>query len=119
MKASKTMSSSRSHQQTRSFILNTLDNSQETIMMQKSPSENKLVQTQKAYIMIQPKLVEIFDENKTKKTELRFENSISQLKTVNIIQGKGQDNKEIPITSERKQNRKQSMKQSLRIITQL
>ncbi|CAD8139155.1 unnamed protein product [Paramecium octaurelia] len=119
MKASKTISSSRAHHQTRSFILNTLDKSQDSIVMKKSPSENKLVQTQKAYIMIQPKLVEIFDENKTKKTELHFENSISQLKTLEIIQGKGQDNKETPISTERKQNRKPSMKQSLKMITQL
>ncbi|CAD8061334.1 unnamed protein product [Paramecium sonneborni] len=119
MKASQRISTSRSHQQTRSFVLNTLDKQEESIVMKKSPSENKLVQTQKAYIMIQPKLVEIFDENKTKKTQLRFENSISQLKTVDTIQGKGQDNKETPLTSETKSKRKESMKQSLRIITQL
>ncbi|CAD8139787.1 unnamed protein product [Paramecium pentaurelia] len=119
MKASKKISSSRAHLQTKSFILNTLDKSQDSIVMKKSPSDNKLVQTQKAYIMIQPKLVEIFDDNKTKKTELHFENSISQLKTVQIIQVKGQDNKETSINSDRKSNRKESMKQSLRIITQL
>ncbi|CAD8133009.1 unnamed protein product [Paramecium octaurelia] len=119
MKASKTISSSRSHKQAKSFILNTLDKSQDQIVMKKSPSENKLVQTQKAYIMIQPKLVEIFDENKTKKTELHFENSISQLKTVEITQGKGQDIKETPIITDRKTSRKESVKQSLRIITQL
>ncbi|CAD8115177.1 unnamed protein product [Paramecium sonneborni] len=123
MKSQKSFSSNKTTSSNTSFILNTVQMASKHIQQPNFKTQQKSTsssQIKKPYIMISPKLIEEFDQNKTKQTKLLFENRISLLQTTIQLKSDTQ----IPssngqILTSRVRKRTAPIRLSLRLPTQL
>ncbi|CAK60281.1 unnamed protein product (macronuclear) [Paramecium tetraurelia] len=121
MKSSKSISSNKTTTSSTSFILNTLQTSRKHNHKPSiQPQQKSTSIMKKPFIMISPKLVQVFDENNTQRTKLLFENRLSLLQT--NVQSKSESqipNIEGQILTSRVRKRTAPIRLSLRFPTQL